>query len=167
MSQMPLALPTDYSDWLASLKQRILGARQRALLSANEEQIRLYHDIGRDILERQNRQGWGAKVIDRLSSDLRIAFPDMKGLSTSNLKYMRFFAQECPDRQIGQQSADQLPWFHVITLITGLSDAPTVLGARCKEPFPHVIAKAAGPKFQRPVTCKLGVGPADRLLHGA
>jgi hypothetical protein len=44
---------------------------------------------------------------------LRPAFPDMRGLSTSNLKYMRFFAQECPDRQIGQQSADQLPWFHI------------------------------------------------------
>jgi predicted nuclease of restriction endonuclease-like (RecB) superfamily len=89
------------------------GARQRALLAVNQEQIRLYHDIGRDILDRQSRQGWGAKVIDRLSSDLRAAFPDMKGLSASNLKYMRFFASECPDRRIGQQSADQLPWFHL------------------------------------------------------
>ena len=122
MSEMSLSLPPDYGDWLASLKQRIQGARQRALLSANAEQIQLYHDIGRDILERQSRQGWGAKVIDRLSSDLRAEFPDMKGLSTSNLKYMRFFAQECPDRRIGQQSADQLPWFHVVTLITSLSD---------------------------------------------
>ena len=122
MSEMSLSLPPDYGDWLGSLKQRIQGARQRALLSANAEQIQLYHDIGRDILERQSRQGWGARVIDRLSSDLRAAFPDMKGLSTSNLKYMRFFAQECPDRQIGQQSADQLPWFHIVTLITSLSD---------------------------------------------
>ncbi len=98
------------------------GARQRALLAANDEQIRLYHDIGRDILNRQSRQGWGAKVIERLSADLRAAFPDMKGLSVSNLKYMRFFASECPDRLIGQQSADQLPWFHIVTLITKLSD---------------------------------------------
>ena len=116
-----LVLPADYATWLASLKRRIAGARQRALIAANEWQIRLYHDIGRDILERQNRQGWGAKVIDRLSADLRVAFPDMKGLSTSNLKYMRFFAQHCPDLKIGQQSADQLPWFHIITLITKLS----------------------------------------------
>ena len=106
---MSLSLPPDYGDWLASLKQRIQGARQRALLSANAEQIQLYHDIGRDILERQSRQGWGAKVIDRLSSDLRAAFPDMKGLSTRNLKYMKFFAQECPDLQIGQQSAAKFP----------------------------------------------------------
>lgn len=82
-----------------------------------------YHDIGRDILDRQSRQGCGAKVIDHLSADLRGAFPEMKGLSASNLKYMRFFAQECPDRLIGQQSADQLPWFHIVTLITRLSEA--------------------------------------------
>ena len=80
------------------------------MLAANGEQIRLYHDIGREILDRQSRQGWGAKVIDRLSVDLRAAFPDMKGLSASNLKYMRHFASEWPDRVIGQQSADQLPW---------------------------------------------------------
>jgi hypothetical protein len=50
---------------------------------------------------------------------LRAAFPDMKGLSSSNLKYMKFFAQECPDRQFGQQSAAaQLPWFHIVTLPT-------------------------------------------------
>ena len=89
-------LPPDYIEWFGSLKQRIQGARQRALLAVNNEQIRLYHDIGREILERQSQQGWGAKVIERISTDLRAAFPDMKGLSVSNLKYMRFFAQECP-----------------------------------------------------------------------
>lgn len=120
-----LALPADYTDWLASLKKRIQGARQRALLSANEEQIRLYHEIGRDILERQEREKWGTKVIDHVSADLRAAFPGMKGLSSRNLKYMKFFAQECPDFRIGQQSAAQLPWFHIIAIITKLSD-PTL-----------------------------------------
>ncbi len=61
MSGKPLPLPPDYSDWLTSLKQRIRGARQRALLAANEEQIRLYHDIGREILDRQDKQGWGPR----------------------------------------------------------------------------------------------------------
>ena len=121
MSKNNIQLPSDYIAWISSLKTRIAGARQRALLSANEEQIRLYHDIGRDILERQSTQGWGAKVIDHVSSDLRASFPDMKGLSASNLKYMRFFAQECPELKIGQQSADQLPWFHIVTLITKLT----------------------------------------------
>jgi predicted nuclease of restriction endonuclease-like (RecB) superfamily len=125
MNPNPLALPTDYAQWLASLKRRIQGARQKALLAANAEQIRLYHDIGQEILDRQSRQRWGSKVIDRLSADLRDAFPDMKGLSVSNLKYMRSFASECPSRQFGQQSADQLPWFHIVTLITKLDD-PTL-----------------------------------------
>ena len=48
----------------------------------------------------------------------------MKGWSASNLKYMRFFAQHCPDRQFGQQAADQLPWFHVVTLLTKLDSQP-------------------------------------------
>lgn len=110
MSKIPLTLPADYADWLINLKQRIRGARQRALLAANDEQIQLYHDIGRDILERQSQQGWGAKVIDQISIDFRAAFPDSKGFSSRNLKYMSFFAKMCPNAQIGQQSAAQLPW---------------------------------------------------------
>ncbi|MBI3268758.1 MAG: DUF1016 domain-containing protein [Planctomycetes bacterium] len=115
------AIPADYAAWLASLKGRIASARRRAALAANEELVRLYHQIGTEILERQNRQGWGAKVIDRLASDLKAAFPEMKGFSSSNLKYMRYFAQMCPDIRIGQQPADQLPWFHLVTLLTQLS----------------------------------------------
>jgi predicted nuclease of restriction endonuclease-like (RecB) superfamily len=122
MSKIPLTLPADYADWLNNLKQRIRGARQRALLAANDEQIQLYHDIGRDILERQSQQGWGAKVIDQISIDLRAAFPDSKGFSSRNLKYMSFFAKMCPAAQIGQQSAAQLPWFHLVTLLTKVLD---------------------------------------------
>ena len=115
---MASLLPTDYAEWLISLKGRITNARQRASLSVNQELVRLYHQIGVEILGRQAQQKWGAKVIDRLASDLRDAFPEMKGLSSSNLKYMRVFAQICPDLRIGQQAADQLPWFHVVTLLT-------------------------------------------------
>lgn len=115
-------LPPDYAQWLSSLKQRIRGARQRALLAVNDGQIRLYHDIGRDILNRQSEQGWGAKVIDHLAADLQAAFPGMKGFSARNLKYMKVFAQECPDFQIGQQPAAQLPWFHIVTIITKVAD---------------------------------------------
>ena len=102
-------IPEEYKNWLTQLKTRIQGARQQVLLSANQTQIRLYYDIGREILERQEKQGWGAKVIDRLSADLREAFPDMKGFSSRNLLLMRRFAQNYPDLQIAQQSAAQLP----------------------------------------------------------
>ncbi len=111
-----------YGDWLESLKTRITSARSRAILAANAELVSLYWHIGHEILGRQQEQGWGAKVIDRLARDLKDAFPDMKGFSSSNLKYMRFFAERCPDMQIGQQAADQLPWFHIVTLLTRLDD---------------------------------------------
>jgi predicted nuclease of restriction endonuclease-like (RecB) superfamily len=114
-------VPRDYADWLASLKSRISFARQRATLAVNQELVQLYHHIGAEILERQTRQGWGAKVIDRLAADLREAFPEMKGFSSRNLKYMKFFAQMCPAGLIGQQPAAQLPWFHIVTLLTKVS----------------------------------------------
>ncbi len=113
-----LVLPPDYGEWLVSLKQQIYGARQRAVMAVNEEQIRLYHAIGSEILERQGSQGWGTKVIDRLASDLQEAFPDMKGLSSRNLQYMRRFAKEYPDLVIVQQTAAKLPWFHIVMLLT-------------------------------------------------
>ena len=115
-----LALPDGYADWLAQLKGQIAQARQRAALAVNAELVQLYGRIGRDILARQQNEGWGAKVIDRLALDLKDAFADMRGWSTRNLKYMAFFAQHCPDGLIGQQPAAQLPWFHVVTLLTQL-----------------------------------------------
>ena len=66
--------------------------------------------LGRAILGRQEREGWGAKVIDRLSHDLRAAFVDMTVLSARNLKYMRAFAAAWPEREIVQRAAAQIPW---------------------------------------------------------
>ena len=120
------ALPTPpegYADWLVGLKAEIAHRRQRAALAVNAELIGLYARIGRDILDRQQRLGWGAKVIDRLARDLKAAFPDMRGFSSRNLKYMAYFAEHCPSGRFGQQAAAQLPWFHVVTLLTKL-DAP-------------------------------------------
>ena len=115
-------LPDGYASWLNQLKRDIAQARQRAALAVNAELITLYHRIGSEIQQRQHQQGWGAKVIDRLAHDLKDAFPDMRGWSTSNLKYMRFFAQNCPTLRFGQQPADQLPWFHIVTLLTKLNE---------------------------------------------
>ncbi|MDP2795196.1 MAG: PDDEXK nuclease domain-containing protein [Sulfurisoma sp.] len=93
----------------------------------NRELVLLYWQIGRDILERQARQGWGAKVIERLAHDLRTAFPDMKGFSRANLMYMRAFAEAWPDAEIVQQAVGQLPWGHNLVLLTRLKDPPTRL----------------------------------------
>jgi predicted nuclease of restriction endonuclease-like (RecB) superfamily len=125
MSDTParlLPIPDGYSEWLTDLKGRIHAAQQRATLAVNRELVLVYWQIGRDILDRQARQGWGAKVIDRLAADLRTAFPDMKGFSRANLMYMRAFAEAWPDVQIVQQAVGQLPWGHNVVLLTQLKD---------------------------------------------
>ena len=119
------AVPAGYGDWLADIKRRVLAARGRAALAANSELIQLYWQIGNEILQRQKSANWGDKVLDRLASDLRAAFPEMKGFSSRNLKYMRYFAEHCPGQAFGQQSAAQMPWFHIVTLLTRLPTAET------------------------------------------
>lgn len=114
--------PAGYIEWVKDIKERIRSAQQKAIFAANSVMITLYWQIGRDILERQGRQGWGAKVVDRLAADLRREFPEIKGFSVSNLKYMRRFAEECPNYQIGQQPVDQLPWSHIIRLFTKVAN---------------------------------------------
>jgi predicted nuclease of restriction endonuclease-like (RecB) superfamily len=113
-------LPADYAAWLADLKTRIHSAQQRASLAVNRELVLLYWQIGRDILERQGREGWGAKVIERLAQDLRSAFPDMKGFSRANLMYMRAFAAAWTSAELVQQVVGQLPWGHNLVLLTKL-----------------------------------------------
>lgn len=111
-----------YGELLTQLKGKIHGARMRAALAANQELTLLYWDIGRAVLERQEQAGWGAKVVERLSADLRRAFPDMKGLSSRNLKYMRRFSEAWPEREFVQQLVAQIPWGHNVRLLDKLSD---------------------------------------------
>lgn len=104
-----LDLPGDSLQALESIKSRVEEARLRVILCANSAMVLLYWDVGRLILERQQAAGWGARAIDGLSDDLRKAYPDMKGLSPRNLKYMRAFAESRPDLEIVKQRVSQLP----------------------------------------------------------
>ncbi|MGE0824883.1 MAG: YhcG family protein [Candidatus Binatia bacterium] len=115
-------MPSGYASLLRDIKQRIQQGRLQTVLAANSAMVLLYWDIGRTILERQGQEGWGAKVIDRLAADLRRAFPDMRGLSPRNLKYMRAFAAAWTDRSIVQQLAAQIPWFHNCVLLDRVTD---------------------------------------------
>lgn len=125
MSEEPskqVSLPDGYGEWLADVKSRIFTAQQRAALSVNTEMLRVYWQIGQDILHRQREQGWGMKVVERLSHDLRTSFPDLGGFSRANLMYMRAFAEAWPEEVIVQQAVGQLPWGHNIVLLTKLKD---------------------------------------------
>jgi len=106
-----------YAALLMSIKERIQTAQVRAAVAVNQELVLLYWGIGREILARQEQEGWGKNVIPRLSQDLSSAFPEMKGLSPRNLGYMKAFAEAWPDEAILQEPLANLTWFHNLTLL--------------------------------------------------
>ena len=104
---------------------KIKETRQRFIMQANTNMIELYWHIDNEILQRQKSEGWGAKVIDRLSFDLKEEFPEMNGFAPRNLKYMRKFAETWTDPSIVQQPVAQLQWRSILTLITKIKDNKT------------------------------------------
>lgn len=114
-----------YDRFVAGIKQRIRTAQIKAALAANAELVLHYWEIGGDILASQQREGWGAKVVDRLAADLQREFPRLAGYSARNLKYMRAFAEAWPDRAIVQQLVALLPWGHHAVLLDRVKDPAT------------------------------------------
>jgi predicted nuclease of restriction endonuclease-like (RecB) superfamily len=110
-------VPDGYEEFLRGLKQRIQQARLQAVLAVNRELVLLYWSIGREILARQHQEGWGAKVIERLASDLHTEFPEMKGFSRTNLLYMRALAEAWPEESMVQQLVGQIPWGHNVRIL--------------------------------------------------
>ena len=99
-----------YLDFIEEVKKEIQKQRISVVLNANSSMICLYWNIGRAILQKQEEEGWGSKVIDRMAKDLKEAFPDMSGFSPRNIKYMRKFAECWPDFEIVQKVVEQIPW---------------------------------------------------------
>ncbi len=115
-------MPEGYSTFIKYIKDTIAKARVKTVLSANASMIMLYWEIGNAILERQANEGWGAKVIDRISYDIKSEFPDVKGYSSRNLKYMKKFADEWRDKELVQRTVALIPWRSNITLLDKLKD---------------------------------------------
>jgi predicted nuclease of restriction endonuclease-like (RecB) superfamily len=115
-------MPAGYGETLREVTALIRETRLRTVLSANAAMIQMYWGVGHVILERQAKEGWGAKVIDRLSADLRAAFPEMKGLSPRNLKYMRAFTAAWPDLAIVQRALHKLPWGVNVELLDAIKE---------------------------------------------
>ncbi|MBM3267881.1 MAG: hypothetical protein FJZ01_09555 [Candidatus Sericytochromatia bacterium] len=136
-----LDVPDSYPETLADIKLRIQHERLRVVVTANSVLVCLYWDIGRVILDRQGEAGWGAKVIDRLAADLRDAYPDKKGFSPRNLKYMRAFAAAWPDQQIVQRVIALLSWRHNIALLERLGDRAARLWY-AERSIPHGLSQA-------------------------
>ena len=112
----------EYSALLTRIKRQIQEAQTKAIIAVNSELIQLYWKVGQEILTRQKKEGWGAKVVERLSKDLKKSFPDLKGFSQRNLLYMRKFAEDYPNFAIVQQAVAQISWSHNIILLTKCND---------------------------------------------
>lgn len=115
-------MPKNYRVFIENLKKQIHHERIKAVLSANASMVLMYWEIGKAILEQQQTEGWGTKVIDRMSFDLKEEFPEMSGFSPRNLKYMRKFAEAWPDIEIVQRTVAQIPWRSNITLLDKIKE---------------------------------------------
>lgn len=116
------AMPQNYRSFIENLKAQIRHQRLKAVLSANASMVLMYWDIGKAILDQQQNEGWGTKVIDRMSFDLKEEFPDISGFSPRNLKYMRKFAEAWPNIEIVQRTVAQIPWRSNITLLDKINE---------------------------------------------
>jgi predicted nuclease of restriction endonuclease-like (RecB) superfamily len=117
------SMPDWYPELLDSVASHVSTGHRRAITAANAEMLATYWSIGQEIRARQTEQGWGAKVIDRLSADLKDRFPTAKGYSPRNLRNMRSFADAWPDRTIWQAPLAKLPWYHHLALLQKIDSA--------------------------------------------
>ncbi len=109
----------EYLSIIENIKSEIRTSQYRAAVHANADMLLLYYDIGCVINEHKS---WGNKFIDNLATDIRIAFPESKGYSVRNLKYMAKFAETYPDREFVQMVSAQIPWSHNIAILEKVKD---------------------------------------------
>ena len=110
---------SEYISIVENIKREIKVAQYRAAIHANVDMLLLYHDIGCVINEHKT---WGNRFIDNLATDIRIDFPESKGYSVRNLKYMAKFAETYPNREFVQTVSAQIPWSHNIAIIEKVKD---------------------------------------------
>ena len=110
---------SEYISIVENIKREIKAAQYRAAIHANVDMLLLYHDIGCVINEHKL---WGNRFIDNLATDIRIDFPESKGYSVRNLKYMAKFAETYPNREFVQTVSAQIPWSHNIAIIEKVKD---------------------------------------------
>jgi predicted nuclease of restriction endonuclease-like (RecB) superfamily len=108
-----MKISRDYINWLADLKNKIISARLKAVHGLSRTLMELYWDIGKEIVKKQSESSWGDRFLDRLATDLKKDFPDMKGFSRRNLYAIRqwhlFYASKY---EIVPQAVAQIPWGH-------------------------------------------------------
>lgn len=80
-----------YTSWLKELKSTIQKRQIKAAVAVNNELILLYWELGKEIVQKQENAKWGTGLLNQLSKDLKLAFPEMTGFSSDNLRYAKVF----------------------------------------------------------------------------
>lgn len=114
----------DYKQFIHDVKQTIQTAQIKAAVSVNRELLNLYWDLAERIVEKQKQTSWGDGFIVQMSRDLQEEFPNMKGFSLSNLKYMRQWYLYFEKSQQVVDQITQIPWGHNIAIITKIKNIP-------------------------------------------
>jgi len=120
VEQSQSVVPKEYKTFLKEIKERILSSQLKAAVAVNRELIVLYWEIGSAVGKKQQEEGWGAKTVEKLANDLKSSFPDMKGFSIRNIRFMVQFAREYDNCEIVKQLVSQIPWGHNILLLQKL-----------------------------------------------
>lgn len=111
---------SEYLETVEQIKTEIQAAQYKAAVSVNQKMILLYHSIGEVI---NSHKVWGNRFIESLAKDIKLAFPNAKGYSIRNLKYMAKFAATYPDRQFVQTVSAQIPWSHNVAILDKVKDS--------------------------------------------
>ena len=115
-------LDKTYKDFIVGLKQKIYSAKTKAILSANRLMIELYFEIGKEIVKKQEKLGWGKSIVEQMSKDLKSEFGEKSGYSTQNLWYMRQFYNSYKENTNLQQLVGEIPWGTNIVIFTKCKD---------------------------------------------
>ena len=114
MYNMKSEIGIQYNNWLKSLKQKIKSAQLKAAVTVNSQLLELYWDLGKDIAQKQKEANWGDAILEQLSVDLKLAFPQIKGFSRRNLYAIKqWYNFYCNEKEFVPQLVAQIPWGHI------------------------------------------------------
>jgi predicted nuclease of restriction endonuclease-like (RecB) superfamily len=117
----------DFKNFIKEIKQKIYSAKNKAILSANRLMIELYFDIGKEIVNRQEKYGWGKSIVEQMSKELKDEFGAKSGYSASNLWRMRNFYLAYKDNENLAQLVREISWSQNILIFEKCKDIKIAL----------------------------------------
>ncbi len=119
--------PAEYTKFITSLKVKIRSAQIKATVTVNSELIKLYWEIGKEVFEKQEKEGWGSNILEKAAKELQNEFPGVEGFSRRNMFRMKAFYQayaKVPQAvaQLGDLPIFSIPWGHNALILEKIKD---------------------------------------------